>query len=127
METMSGVACSCLGMLLSCPCAYSAAGLNPSMTTSCRPPAPQALWDLLEGPIMDTTLALHHCTMRAVLRKHNGYESGTEGDSFILAFHDETSAVGALHARPPWPRSVLQRRDDGWVYHVVPPAFSCQP
>lgn len=103
------------------------------------------LWDVLDGGVMDTALQLHHATMRSVLRKHNGYESGgagdwkwrrkfgglldsvitadadggtqwaqcppcfsavlpcwlmifagTEGDSFILAFHDETSAVRAL-------------------------------
>ena len=37
-----------------------------------------------------TTLLPHAC--------HQGYESGTEGDSFVLAFHNATDAVACSHA-----------------------------
>ncbi len=43
--------------------------------------------------VMDAALLTHHACVRRVLSAHGGYESGTEGDSFILAFYSPASAV----------------------------------
>jgi hypothetical protein len=42
---------------------------------------------------MDAAVKKHHQIIRKQLQKHNGYESATEGDSFILAFHSPVDAV----------------------------------
>jgi class 3 adenylate cyclase len=42
---------------------------------------------------MDAAMREHHRIMRKLLKKHHGYESVTEGDSFTLAFHNATEAV----------------------------------
>ena len=44
------------------------------------------LWETIPAPAMDEALLLHHACLRAVAAKHKGYESATEGDSFVLAF-----------------------------------------
>ncbi len=43
--------------------------------------------------VMDVALRLHHACIRSVLLRHNGYESATEGDSFVLAFHGPVDAA----------------------------------
>lgn len=53
------------------------------------------LWESLEVTVMDATLALHHSVLRTAAKENRGYESATEGDSFILAFHT-TRCVGVL-------------------------------
>ncbi|KAG2496361.1 hypothetical protein HYH03_005591 [Edaphochlamys debaryana] len=52
------------------------------------------LWEQLPVEVMDVVLKLHHSTIRSVLARHNGYESATEGDSFILAFATPSAALG---------------------------------
>ncbi|MEW5319087.1 MAG: hypothetical protein WDW38_010258 [Sanguina aurantia] len=52
-----------------------------------------ALWELLPASVMDRAIKEHHQCMRKLLLKHSGYESATEGDSFILAFHCPEDAL----------------------------------
>lgn len=42
---------------------------------------------------MKLSLILHNQIMRTLLRKHNGYEVRSNGDSFLLAFSDSTNAA----------------------------------
>eukprot|EP00798_Chlamydomonas_sp_ICE-L_P000098 gene98-5529_t len=51
------------------------------------------LWEELPAGAMDAALATHHAIVRALLPNHRGYESATEGDSFILAFHHPNGAA----------------------------------
>ncbi|KXZ56438.1 hypothetical protein GPECTOR_1g392 [Gonium pectorale] len=44
------------------------------------------LWEELSVATMDLALKIHHATIRRVMSAHDGYESATEGDSFIIAF-----------------------------------------
>ncbi|KAG2490411.1 hypothetical protein HYH03_011211 [Edaphochlamys debaryana] len=51
------------------------------------------LWELLSEQAMGKAVELHHSVIRRALAKHSGYESATEGDSFICAFHTAAGAV----------------------------------
>ncbi|GIL48312.1 hypothetical protein Vafri_4593 [Volvox africanus] len=72
-----------------------------------------SLWESLPAEVMDSAVKLHHRVMRELLLKHSGYESATEGDSFILAFHRPDRALGfALAAQEAllaadWPPDLL--------------------
>jgi hypothetical protein len=63
--------------------------------------------------LMEEVLRVHHTTLRSLLDKHNGYESATEGDSFILAFHSPSDALAyAIEAQQcllaaAWPHDLL--------------------
>lgn len=71
------------------------------------------LWEMLPADVMDRALRMHQAVLRSALRRHAGYESATEGDSFVLAFHSPRSALAfALEAQTellhlPWPRELL--------------------
>jgi hypothetical protein len=71
------------------------------------------LWETQSQAVMDVVIKLHHHAIREQLLKHHGYESTTEGDSFILAFHTARDAalfsVDAQEAllRAAWPPEVL--------------------
>ena len=43
--------------------------------------------------VMQVATPLHDRIMRAKISHYNGYEVTTEGDAFILAFHDPADAV----------------------------------
>lgn len=59
-----------------------------------------ALWEMLPSHIMDEAIKEHHLTIRRLLLKHAGYESATEGDSFLLAFHcPEDALLFAMEAQ----------------------------
>ncbi|KAG2446063.1 hypothetical protein HXX76_000665 [Chlamydomonas incerta] len=72
------------------------------------------LWEELPSAVMDMALQLHHGCIRRVSTATGGYESATEGDSFILAFHTPQAAVlfclAAQEelARIVWPQELLQ-------------------
>ncbi|GIL44411.1 hypothetical protein Vafri_1891 [Volvox africanus] len=76
-----------------------------------------SLWEVLPDVIMDAALKVHHTVVRQALAKHVGYESATEGDSFILAFHSAEDAVACamriqmdlLTAK--WPPELLRCTD----------------
>jgi hypothetical protein len=42
---------------------------------------------------MSQALKLHNTVLRALIREHRGYESATEGDSFIIAFPTPAQAL----------------------------------
>ncbi|GFR48852.1 hypothetical protein Agub_g10806, partial [Astrephomene gubernaculifera] len=52
-----------------------------------------ALWEMLPSSVMDRAIKEHHMCLRKLLLKHSGYESATEGDSFLLAFHCPEDAL----------------------------------
>ncbi|GLI68045.1 hypothetical protein VaNZ11_012368 [Volvox africanus] len=52
-----------------------------------------ALWEILPSNVMDRAIKEHHTCLRKLLLKHSGYESATEGDSFLLAFHCPEDAL----------------------------------
>lgn len=43
--------------------------------------------------LMDRAVAVHFKLLRSLLKKHNGYESMTEGDALFCVFHDESDAI----------------------------------
>eukprot|EP00210_Caulerpa_lentillifera_P008996 g8586.t1 len=51
------------------------------------------LWETIDADEMDEALQLHNACLRQILRQNRGYESATEGDAFILAFHTAIDAV----------------------------------
>ncbi|KXZ51492.1 hypothetical protein GPECTOR_12g455 [Gonium pectorale] len=51
------------------------------------------LWELLPEEAMGRAVDLHHAVVRSALYRCSGYESATEGDSFICAFHSAADAV----------------------------------
>ena len=64
------------------------------------PPAPASdiqsstgLWEHLDAGVMDRALSTHHAVMRKAIADWSGYESATEGDSFIVAFRSATDAL----------------------------------
>ncbi|KAG2429952.1 hypothetical protein HYH02_013903 [Chlamydomonas schloesseri] len=75
------------------------------------------LWEALDVAVMDETLKLHHDIIRRLLAQHDGYESATEGDSFLVAFADPASAVAFATAcqlallKAPWPEELLCHPD----------------
>ncbi|GLI65580.1 hypothetical protein VaNZ11_009153, partial [Volvox africanus] len=84
-----------------------------------------ALWEQLPEEVMDIALKLHHNTFRRLLTRYDGYESGTEGDSFILAFSEPGNAVAFAAAcqvdllLQEWPQELLEQ-PDGEVVLVDP-------
>ncbi|GIL91187.1 hypothetical protein Vretimale_18827, partial [Volvox reticuliferus] len=88
------------------------------------------LWEGLPAEVMDAAVKLHHRVIREQLLKHKGYESATEGDSFILAFEKPDRALsfslaaqGALlHAD--WP-AALTASDSAATLLVTCNAATC--
>ncbi|EFJ41699.1 hypothetical protein VOLCADRAFT_98288 [Volvox carteri f. nagariensis] len=72
------------------------------------------LWETVSPAAMTRAVQLHHETLRSLLQLHNGYESATEGDAFILSFYSAADAVAfALRAQAallyqPWPEELFQ-------------------
>ncbi|KXZ51342.1 hypothetical protein GPECTOR_13g830 [Gonium pectorale] len=72
-----------------------------------------SLWEHLDAGVMDHALSVHHAVLRTAIAEWGGYESATEGDSFILAFPNPTAALNcALAAQQalldaPWPTGLL--------------------
>ncbi|KAG2493662.1 hypothetical protein HYH03_008176 [Edaphochlamys debaryana] len=75
------------------------------------------LWETLDPGVMDRAIKCHHEVLRGLLPKHRGYESATEGDAFILAFHTAEDAAHyavdaqVLLAEAPWPEEMLSHPD----------------
>lgn len=51
------------------------------------------MWEALPADVVDEAVALHHATIRRLAAKCGGYEWGSEGDSFFLAFHTAHDAA----------------------------------
>ena len=75
--------------------------------------------------LMQEVLNVHHTTLRSLLDKFNAYESATEGDSFIIAFHSAADAVAYAAAVQialliaPWPQELLGSYEEAAVQEVV--------
>ncbi|KAG2450079.1 hypothetical protein HYH02_000183, partial [Chlamydomonas schloesseri] len=96
------------------------------------------LWESLPAEAMDTAVKLHHRVIRELLLPHHGYETATEGDSFLLAFHKPNGALGfALAAQAAllsadWPAELLSSpyaatccvRHDALVWATIAPCIS---
>ncbi len=73
-----------------------------------------ALWESLPAAVMDRAVHLHHACLRSCAAACRAYESATEGDSFILAFHSPLEALtfclSAQEQLPllDWPEELLQ-------------------
>jgi class 3 adenylate cyclase len=71
------------------------------------------LWEKLSPQVMEAVLGVHHGTLQQLLDAHRGYESATEGDSFILAFHSPSDALAYTVAaqkallEAEWPQELL--------------------
>ena len=87
------------------------------------------LWEA-DPVAMNAALRQHHQVMRELISKHSGYESNTEGDAFVVAFHTSADAVlwalevqdallevewsdGLLGAMDGWLRPIYHRHGDG--------------
>ena len=50
------------------------------------------LWEF-DKETMDEAISLHDKLLRSHLREYSGYEVATEGDAFLIAFHEATDAI----------------------------------
>ncbi|KAG2484650.1 hypothetical protein HYH03_016603 [Edaphochlamys debaryana] len=88
-----------------------------------------AAWERLPPAAMHDALQLHHAAVRRLLPQHGGYESSTEGDSFILAFRSVKQAVAFavdLQAQllvQPWPQELLEDAAHAEVALDLPDGF----
>ncbi|KAG2443396.1 hypothetical protein HXX76_001756 [Chlamydomonas incerta] len=79
------------------------------------------LWEELSVATMDAALRAHHATFRKLMPAHDGYESATEGDSFIICFNSPASALAFATAcqlallQQDWPPELLQHPDGAVV------------
>ncbi|KAL3159976.1 hypothetical protein ABBQ38_010364 [Trebouxia sp. C0009 RCD-2024] len=70
------------------------------------------LWEAFQE-VMQVATPIHDRIMRAKISHHNGYEVTTEGDAFIVAFHDPADAVAWCMATQqalltaPWPTELI--------------------
>uniref|UniRef100_A0A7S3R8N7 Guanylate cyclase domain-containing protein n=1 Tax=Dunaliella tertiolecta TaxID=3047 RepID=A0A7S3R8N7_DUNTE len=51
------------------------------------------MWETLPERVCDEVISLHHEVIRTLLDVYQGYECGTEGDAFVLAFHTVADAL----------------------------------
>ncbi|GFH06888.1 guanylate cyclase domain-containing protein, partial [Haematococcus lacustris] len=80
--------------------------------------------ETLSQDTMNEAVELHHSLARKLLAGHSGYESATEGDAFIMAFHTASDALrwardfqqGLLHLA--WPEQLLQLEAGAPVWAV---------
>ncbi|KXZ55389.1 hypothetical protein GPECTOR_3g515 [Gonium pectorale] len=74
-----------------------------------------SLWEALPAAVMSEAVRLHHAAVRRLTCFHGGYESSTEGDSFILAFASVKQAAAfaldlqAQLLQQPWPAELLRQ------------------
>ena len=50
------------------------------------------LWEF-DKETMDEAISVHDKLLRSHLREYSGYEVATEGDAFLIAFHEATDAI----------------------------------
>eukprot|EP00200_Dunaliella_tertiolecta_P009776 CAMPEP_0202368836 /NCGR_PEP_ID=MMETSP1127-20130417/775_1 /ASSEMBLY_ACC=CAM_ASM_000462 /TAXON_ID=3047 /ORGANISM="Dunaliella tertiolecta, Strain CCMP1320" /LENGTH=79 /DNA_ID=CAMNT_0048964295 /DNA_START=15 /DNA_END=250 /DNA_ORIENTATION=+ len=72
------------------------------------------MWETLPEHVCDEVISLHHEVIRKKLHMHHGYECGTEGDAFVLAFHAVADALRFAAAAQvellmaDWPAELLE-------------------
>ncbi|PNH00256.1 Adenylate cyclase, partial [Tetrabaena socialis] len=87
------------------------------------------LWEELPAVVMGYALRLHHSCIRRILVRHRGYESATEGDSFVLAFFGPDAALAfAMEAQQEllgqdWPAQLLATEACAPFYTSAPAGF----
>eukprot|EP00198_Chlamydomonas_reinhardtii_P005368 XP_001694704.1 predicted protein [Chlamydomonas reinhardtii] len=87
------------------------------------------LWEDLPAEVMAAAMHLHHAAVRRLLLRHEGYESATEGDSFIAVFRSAHRAVmfGAdlqtELVRQPWPQQLLEHPVCKPVHTLLPELY----
>ena len=69
---------------------------------------------------MDKAKDVHDHVIRTLLPRHNGYEVTTEGDAFLLAFHEASDAVA-------WSLATQQVYASLWTSTFLPYCKSCTP
>ncbi|KAG2490196.1 hypothetical protein HYH03_011323 [Edaphochlamys debaryana] len=75
------------------------------------------MWEQVPVAAMDAAVKTHHATIRQLLAEHDGYESATEGDSFLIAFVDPARALAFAVAAQlallgqDWPDELLSHPD----------------
>uniref|UniRef100_A0A7S2WTU2 Guanylate cyclase domain-containing protein n=2 Tax=Rhizochromulina marina TaxID=1034831 RepID=A0A7S2WTU2_9STRA len=78
------------------------------------------LWDQ-HTQVMHTAIKIHHALMRTLALEYFGWELATEGDAFLLSFHDVFDAVSmaltfqAEMMEQDWPEELLKDPDAGEV------------
>ncbi|GIL94168.1 hypothetical protein Vretimale_332, partial [Volvox reticuliferus] len=86
------------------------------------------LWEAFPGDVMQAALQMHDAIARKTLTRHRGYESATEGDSFIVAFPSALTALRfaqdfqAELMLADWPAVLLQDSDLCRPVYAVPRA-----
>jgi hypothetical protein len=84
------------------------------------------LWEHFNMAVMNQAIKIHHATIRSLLPVHRGYESATEGDSFILAFHSPRDALAfCIQAQTSlmdavWPRDLLLGHEECQPVMLIP-------
>eukprot|EP00798_Chlamydomonas_sp_ICE-L_P017465 gene17465-23767_t len=84
------------------------------------------LWEALPDTVMTQVLHIHHECIRRQLLLFGGYESATEGDSFIVTFHNPADALDfAISTQlalleAPWPTALLGTSFGGEVLTCTP-------
>ncbi|KAG2450151.1 hypothetical protein HYH02_000253 [Chlamydomonas schloesseri] len=88
-----------------------------------------SLWEALPPVEMDTAIDAHHACLRKLLLKHEGYESATEGDSFILGFWTPYHALAfTLEAQTAlldvaWPARLLEETVCSPIFTSLQPGW----
>ncbi|KAK9838704.1 hypothetical protein WJX74_001699 [Apatococcus lobatus] len=73
-----------------------------------------ALWEV-EAQVMDQALSLQEECLRSLLPQHCGHEVYTEGDAFVISFHDPLDGIQFVSAlqlellKLPWPKKLLEQ------------------
>mmetsp|Transcript_28764 Transcript_28764/g.85064 ORF Transcript_28764/g.85064 Transcript_28764/m.85064 type:complete len:1264 (-) Transcript_28764:2219-6010(-) len=85
------------------------------------------LWETLTSETMSEVMQTHHAVVRRLLGQCYGYEQATEGDSFLVAFHNPDDALefaSELQTQlldADWPSELLSHPSAAAV-HMVPTA-----
>eukprot|EP00163_Fabomonas_tropica_P003753 TRINITY_DN132_c0_g1_i4.p1 TRINITY_DN132_c0_g1~~TRINITY_DN132_c0_g1_i4.p1 ORF type:complete len:1373 (-),score=277.55 TRINITY_DN132_c0_g1_i4:119-4150(-) len=86
-----------------------------------------SLWEA-HPDCMNQAMAIHNKLLRSLLHKHHGYEVSTEGDAFLVAFHDAKSCVQwALDVQEEllvqhWPAKLLRESNTAPMWPKGTPA-----
>jgi hypothetical protein len=81
------------------------------------------MWEW-NSKVMQEAIFVHDSTIRQLIPVHYGVEVMTEGDAFIIAFHEPSDAIMyCLHAqdnlrRAAWPTGILEHENAAHVLDV---------
>lgn len=81
------------------------------------------MWEW-NSEVMQDAISVHDSALRKLMSTHHGYEVMTEGDAFIIAFHEPRDAIMyCLHTqdilrRASWPPGILEHENAARVLDV---------